>query len=198
MERSDSVSRAPGVCQNLGWNARRDSRLRIWGRVPCWVLAFVAAPTSLAAEPPPIELKAGQYVMEDGLGSLSISAVKAGSQFFRISAQGANQSTCGLSGRIEAGEARVLKPLQSECTHFLSSLEVDEIHNDLATALHRSNQDQNCLDELKSTQGGAAGTLAELQKRYVGLPDDLEHYLPVAQITWTLQKFCGGTPGNNQ
>jgi hypothetical protein len=88
-----------------------------------------------------------------------------------------------------------LSAVQSQCTRFLGPVEIDEVHNDLATALHRLDRDQKCLDELKSTQGAAADNLAELKKRYVGLPDDLERYLPVAQTTWRLQELCHRTRG---
>jgi hypothetical protein len=84
----------------------------------------------------------------------------------------------------------VLGRLQRQCTRFLDWVEVDEVHNDLATALHRLNRQQECLEEIKKTQGAAAGNLPTLRKYFLGLPVDFERYLPIAQTTWKLQKLC--------
>ena len=87
----------------------------------------------------------------------------------------------------------VLGQLQRQCTRFLNWIEVDEVHNDLAAALHRLDRDQECLEELNRTQGGAAGSLPSLRKHFLGLPADLERYQPTAQTTWKLQTLCGRT-----
>ena len=95
-------------------------------------------------------------------------------------------------GRFQQAYA-VLGKLQRQCTRFLNWIEVDEIHNDLAAALHRLDRDQECLEELKRTQGGAAGSLPSLRKHFLELPADLERYQPTAHATWKIQTLCSRT-----
>ena len=84
----------------------------------------------------------------------------------------------------------VLGQLRRQCARFLNWTEVDEVHNDLATALHRLDREQGCLEELERTQGAAAGNLPALRKYFLGMPADFERYQPIAQTTWKLQKLC--------
>ena len=83
--------------------------------------------------------------------------------------------------------------LQTQCARFLNWLERDRIHNNLAMALHRLGRDRECLQELRQTEAATLTDEAKLREHFVGVPYDLEQYLPVARTTWKVQRACNGS-----
>ena len=106
-----------------------------------------------------------------------------------------NDFTVQLS--IRAGDyqqaAEVFERLQTQCARFLDWFERDQVHNNLAMALHRLNLDSECLRELSKTEAASAGNELKLREHFVGAPFDFERYLPVARTTWKVQRACGGS-----
>ena len=89
--------------------------------------------------------------------------------------------------------AEVFERLQTQCARFLDWFERDQVHNNLAMALHRLNLDSECLRELSKTEAASAGNELKLREHFVGAPFDFERYLPVARTTWKVQRACGGS-----
>ena len=88
--------------------------------------------------------------------------------------------------------ADLFEGLEAQCARYLNWLEGEQIHNNLAIALHRMGRDAECLRELSKTEAAPLADESKLRERFIGAPYDLEEYLPVARTTWKVQKACRG------
>ncbi len=88
--------------------------------------------------------------------------------------------------------------LQAQCGRLLRWLEREQVHNNLAIALHRLGRGAECLKELGTTEAAVATDKSKLRAHFAGAPMDFERYLPIARTAWRVQRACSGSNGSDE
>lgn len=85
-----------------------------------------------------------------------------------------------------------LKRVQVDCYQYLEWIERDNVHNDVALALHYLDNNRECLRELSKTLASTTGSEAALRDNFSSEPMSFEAYLPTARTTWQVHRNCSG------
>lgn len=108
-------------------------------------------------------LATGEYGREGGGGTLVISSSTSGEQSFRLSAEGANDHSCGFSGSIEDGQGRVNVGTPAE--PYVCTVALDKAGDALSVAL--SVKGESAWERCRTSMCGAR---AGFEGRYILLP----------------------------